>query len=121
MKNKKEKIVQLVKFLKPTKIKIVFWVMFVLIGLAGRIQGYAFSDGETYGLPKPLFYDLLKPFPFWVLYMYLLFPLLILGSIFNIHYLPSYLSFSIDVVYFYVLASLFGVCYEKVKSPFLKK
>ncbi len=121
MKDKKEKIVQLVEFFKPTKIKIVLWVVFILISLAGRIQSYAFTDGETYGLPKPLFYDLLEPFPFfWGFYMYLRFPLSILGSIFNI-YLFSYLSSLIDIVYFYILASLLGVCYEKVKSPFLKK
>jgi hypothetical protein len=92
MKDKKKKIVQLVKFFKPTKIKIVLWVIFVLISLAGRIQSYAFTDGETSGLAEPLFYDLLKPFPFWVFYMYLLLPLLVLGSIFNIHYTYLFIS-----------------------------
>lgn len=121
MKDKKEKIVQLVEFFKPTKIKIALFAIFVLISLAGRIQSYAFTDGETYSLAEPLFYDLLKPFPFWAFYMYLLLPLLVLGSIFNIHYLPFYLSFFIEIVYFYILSSLFEMCYEKLKPSFLKK
>jgi hypothetical protein len=44
---------------------MVFAVL-LFIALAGYAQSWVFS-GKDIGLPKPPFFDLLQPLPFWVL------------------------------------------------------
>ena len=58
------------KFLGPPKGKILLFLFFLFVALAGYIQVWAFA-GKDMGLPKPLFYDLLNPFLFWSLWIML--------------------------------------------------
>jgi len=118
----RKKIIQLLKFLNPTESKVLLFAVFLFILWAGGIQSYVFTNGETYGLPKPMFYDLLKPFPFWATLMYLLLPLIIPGSLIGVKNLPEYLLIPAEIVYFYILACLIVsigfYCYRKLQPRF---
>lgn len=110
------------QLLKPTKQKVILFIIFMLIVVAGQIQSYAFTNGEITGKPKPVFYDLLKPFPFWALWMYLLLPLSPIHLILSATGLRVNSIFLLtNVVYFYILASFMAFCYEKYRPKFTTK
>jgi len=48
--------------------------IFLFIAFAGHIQSWVFS-GKDAGNPKPPFFDLLEPFPFWPIWGLLILPL----------------------------------------------
>ena len=90
--------------------------MFALIAVGGTIQAWAF-----YGLPpKPLLYDFLGPFPFWVVWMYLLVPLDVLlrplKSIGIDVMAGGGLFIAAHVVYFYLLSCLFVTTWDWCKK-----
>lgn len=114
------------QLLTPTKQKVVLFIIFMLIAVAGQIQSYAFTNDEEFGRPKPVLYEVLKPFPLWALLMYLLLPLFPIYFIFSsfgigniVFNAPLFLFY--NLIYFYLLASFIGFCYEKYKQKFTAK
>ncbi len=69
----------LLKLLLPDSRRIMASILMLTLIAAGRIQAYAFVD-DVPGVEKPPFYDVLKPFDFWSPSMFLLLPLIALGS-----------------------------------------
>jgi len=96
--------VKINQLLKPSKQKIALFIIFMLIVVAGQVQSYAFTNGEESGRQKPTPYEVLKPFPLWVLWMYLLLPLF-----------PIYFIFSSSGIRNIVF------CYEKYNQKFTAK
>ncbi len=70
----------------PDSRKLAIFTALSLICVGGVIQSYAFID-EVPGIPKPPFYDLLKPFSIWPAWVLLAAPLYIISYIFNLTYL----------------------------------
>lgn len=81
-------------------------MFFHFVALAGYIQAWVFS-GKDMGLPKPPFYDLLNPFPFWPLWMMLILPLAFLKG-------PGWIFWPAQFIYFYFLASLIVFLFNKI-------
>lgn len=54
----------LASFFKPSPLKILLFLCFAFLWVAGVTQTYAFLD-DVSGIEKPPLYDLLKPFGFW--------------------------------------------------------
>jgi len=54
----------LVEILKPTWMKICFFIIFAFIWIGGVTQTYTFIK-DIPGIEKPPLYDLLKPYDFW--------------------------------------------------------
>jgi len=54
----------LIEILKPTWMKIGFFVVFAFIWIGGVTQTYTFIK-DVLGIEKPPLYDLLKPYDFW--------------------------------------------------------
>lgn len=108
-----------IKFLKPTPSKIIIFAFFMVIVAGGSVQTWAFS-GKDMGTPKPFLYDILKPLPFWVLWMYLSLPLFVVSVPFSI-VASGPLFLPLNMIYFYTLASLMVSSYERYGSTFTKK
>ena len=54
----------LIEILKPTWMKIGFFIVFAFIWIGGVTQTYTFIK-DVPGIEKPPLYDLLKPYDFW--------------------------------------------------------
>ena len=109
------------KFIKPDWRKTLLFVAFALIAVGGHIQSWAFSDVP----PKPPLYDLLSPFPFWPMWMELLFPLVILSiplRLIGIDIMsgPFWLFVVANGLYFYLLACLLVASFEHYGHRFPK-
>jgi len=68
------------EFLKLDLRKCIVFVLFIFIVFAGHTQSWVFS-GKDIGLPKPPLFDLLAPFPFWIILVFLLLPLALLSNL----------------------------------------
>jgi len=100
----------IIRQLKPTKLKLILFVIFMAIVVGGYIQTYAFTDGEEYGLPKPPLYDILSLLPLWPLWMLLTIPLSLVDQLLSLIGLGIlsnvYLLFLGNIIYFYLLSAL---------------
>jgi hypothetical protein len=95
------------QFLKPSWGKLFLFVIFIVIMMGGKIQAWAFSDMP----PKPPLYDVLRPFPIWPLWMFLLIPLALFGlplRAVGIDVMggPAWLFIIANLTYFYLLSCL---------------
>ena len=93
--------------LRPDWRKILLFAIFVAIAIGGKIQAWAFTDVP----PKPPLYDLLRPFPIWPIWMFLLMPLALLALPLRLLGLdvmggPSWLFIVANITYFYLLSCL---------------
>jgi hypothetical protein len=84
----------------------------LFIAFCGLTQTWVFSNVVT-GAQKPFLYDLLKPIPFWPIWMILLLPLHILSNIivaldgYGADFImrgPFWLFLLIQIIYFYILS-----------------
>ena len=64
--------------LRPDWRKLLLFAVLIAIAIGGHIQTWVFVDDVPNPPPKPALYDLLRPLPLWVLWMYLLVPLALL-------------------------------------------
>src|SRR3989344_1814073 len=103
---KKETIKQ---FFKPDLRKIIIFMIFMFIAFGGQTQSWVFSDKDM-GLPKPPLFDLLAPFPFWIVWVFLLAPLALLSNLivaiggYDMDFImrePFWLFGIINLIYFY--------------------
>jgi hypothetical protein len=106
-----------VKFLKPTPSKVILFGLFMAVVIGGYIQAWAFS-GKDMGTPRPFLYDILKPLPFWSLWMYMSLPLLVISGPFSFISGPLFLP--VNMIYFYILASFMVSNYERYRRRFTK-
>jgi hypothetical protein len=93
--------------LRPDWRKFLLFAIFVVIAIGGNIQAWVFTDVP----PKPPLYDLLRPFPIWPIWMYLLIPLALLVlplRLLNIDVMggPFWLFIVANITYFYLLSCL---------------
>jgi hypothetical protein len=93
------------QFLKPDWRRLILFAIFVAIAVGGKIQAWAFSDIP----PKPPLYDLLRPFPIWPMWMFLLMPLALLTlplRLVDIDLMggPPWLFITANLIYFYLLS-----------------
>lgn len=104
----------IVRFLRPDWKRAVVFAVLLFIALAGYMQSWVFS-GKDMGLPKPPFFDLLEPFPFWVLWVASLVPLAMLSNIivmlagYNADFVmrgPFWSFWVIQLLYFYLVSCL---------------
>lgn len=56
----------------------MLFVLFLLIAAGGQIQAWAFSDDPA---TKPPLYDLLRPLPLWLIWVFTMVPLIWLMAI----------------------------------------
>lgn len=110
------------KFLQPDWRKILILALFLFIAFAGHVQSWAFS-GEDTGEPKPPFYDLFKPFPFWVVWVVVIMPLILLSELivkiggYKADFImrgPSLFFWVVQVIYFYILSCLVIFIWDKL-------
>ena len=103
----------------PSRRKILLFAIFTLIAIGGHIQAWAFSDVP----PKPPLYDLLRPFPIWPIWVFLLMPLGVLSlplriiglDIMSGHF---WLFVATQAFYFYLLSCLLAVSSDRYKARF---
>jgi len=105
--------------LKPDWRKILLFAIFAFIAVGGHIQSWAFSDVP----PKPPLYDLLRPFPIWPIWTYLLLPLSLLSLPLRIIGLDVmsghfWLFVAAQALYFYFLSCLLVVSLDHYKARF---
>ena len=113
------------EFLKPDKIKIILFILFLIIAYGGHTQAWAFGDKDELKNPKPMLYDFIQPFPFWGVWLFLQLPLLILSQIIVIAFGygadfimrgPVWLFVIIQIVYFYLLSCAVVRIFNKLKK-----
>lgn len=109
-------------FFKPDWKKIPVFVIFMFIAFAGHTQSWVFS-GKDAGLPKPPLFDLLRPFPFWVIWILLLLPLGLISNVivavggYGADFImggPFWLFWIIQSVYFYTVSCLISFIWDKL-------
>jgi len=100
------------QFITPDWKRVVILAVFLFIAFAGYTQSWVFA-GKDMGLPKPPLFDILAPFPFWVLWVISLFPLGMLSNLivaalgYEADFImrgPFWLFWAIQLIYFYVLS-----------------
>jgi len=94
------------QFLKPDWRKILIFAVFLFIAFAGSIQSWVFR-GKDAGEPKPLFFDLLKPIPFWPIWVLLILPLTFIKGYFGLFWV-------IQLIYFYLFSCLIIFIWDKL-------
>jgi hypothetical protein len=102
---------------RPDWRKILLFAIFVAIAIGGKIQAWAFTDVP----PKPPLYDLLRPFPIWPIWMFLLMPLALLALPLRLLGLdviggPSWLFIVANITYFYLLSCLMVTGFRWIKA-----
>jgi len=109
------------QFLKPTWKRLAIFAVLAFIAMAGYIQSWVFS-GKDMGLPKPPLFDLLSPFPFWLLWVFLLSPLALLSNAlvmiggYETDFVmrgPFWIFSIVNLVYFYILSCLVILIWNK--------
>jgi len=112
---------ELVKFLKPNKTKVVIFLIFIIISILGRIQTYAFSEKTE---PPPILYNEINGLPFWELWIFINFPIhlvvmivyFIFGegplSVFN----NEYIFWIISMIYLYALSCFISSFIQQEKQ-----
>jgi len=108
---------RLKQLLWPDWRRMALFAIFLAITIGGLIQAWTFTDVA----PKPLLYDLLRPFRIWPLWMLLLVPLALLSLPLRLVGLDlmggSYwLSMAASVAYFYVLSCLVVAGFDCIKA-----
>jgi len=123
---KKEAIKQ---FLTPDRKKILVLAVLMLVAFAGYMQSWAFS-GKDMGLPKPPLFELLTPFPFWVVWVMLLLPLGLLSNVivaiggYDADFImrgPFWLSWIIQLLYFYVVSCVMASIWTRLSGRLKSK
>ncbi|MGH9923079.1 MAG: hypothetical protein ACRD38_10035 [Nitrososphaerales archaeon] len=113
----------ILQFLKPNWKRLEIFGVFTFIAIAGYMQSWVFS-GRDMGLPKPPLFDLLSPFPFWLIWVSLLSPLALLsnalvmigGNETDFVMGGSFWILSIvNLAYFYVLSCLVIFIWDKFR------
>lgn len=113
------------RFVNPSPNKILLFLLFMVIALAGHTQGWIFVKDT--GMPKPFLFDIIIPFPFWSLWTLLLFPLGLLSRIivtiggFDADFImrgSPWLFWTIQTIYFYLCSCLWFFVWEKYKKGF---
>jgi hypothetical protein len=95
------------KFIKPTKTKLILFVVLALIVIGGGIQGWVFSDSEG---PKPFLYDSLESIPvLWPASVVILMPYTLIWTPFTAWEIDtSALPFPVEIAligsYLYILS-----------------
>lgn len=119
----------MIEFFYPTKVRIILFIIFVFIAFAGQIQTYDFASDKQRGVEKPMFYDLLSPFPFWPIWVLLISPLIALSSLLNFIGGDAVSTIGwgglvfwiMQAIYFYCLASFIGWLFKLRKSKMSQK
>ena len=104
------------RFLKPDWRRLILFAIFVAIAVGGEIQAWAFSDIP----PKPPLYDLLRPFPIWPMWMFLLMPLALLAlplRLIGIDLMsgPPWLFITANLIYFYLVSCFVVIAVDWTK------
>jgi len=96
---------------RPDWRKLLLFAVLIAIAIGGHIQTWAFVDDVPNPPPKPPLYDLLRPLPLWVLWIYslvplalLLWPLRLLGL--DVMRRAPWASVIASPIYFYLLSCL---------------
>lgn len=102
--------------LQPDWRRLILFALFVAVAFGGMIQAWAFSDMP----PKPPLYDLLRPFPIWPIWMFLLMPLALFAlplRLVGIDLMggPPWLFTTANLIYFYLLSCLVVMAVDWVK------
>jgi len=90
---------------RPTRGRLILLAVFLLIAVGGLIQSSEFTSNKSPLLP------VLRPFPLWVTFVYLMIPLVYLTPPLQLLGLslfggPTWFTVGSTVLYFYVLACL---------------
>jgi hypothetical protein len=105
--------------LRPDWRKALLFAIFTLTAVGGHVQSWAFSDVP----PKPPLYDLLRPFPIWPIWVFLLMPLGLLSlplriiglDIMSGHF---WLFVAAQALCFYLLSCLLVVSFDGYRNRF---
>ena len=79
-------------FFKPDRRKLIVMGVFLFLLWGSHTQAWVFSDKDM-GLSKPFLYDLIEPFPFWIIGVFVFAPVGIFGGFidatFGYHWGPA--------------------------------
>lgn len=113
------------RFFRPKKSQLIIFFVLLLITYGGVVQSYVFSADQDFGVNKPFLYDLLSPFPFWLIFVVLIIPLLtpleillkFIMQVFDVQYSlyekPFY--WVIVILYMYLMSCIFYWVFLKVQ------
>lgn len=79
----------LLSFLKPSARVLAIFALLAFICVGGAIQSYAFID-EIPEVPRPPFYDMLKPLELWAPWVFFAAPVHLLGRLLGLWWLLGY-------------------------------
>lgn len=101
--------------------KLLLFAILIAIAIGGRIQAWAFVDDVMPTPPKPPLYDLLRPFPLWAIWMYLLAPLVLLSWPLRLLGLDvmrggPWVFIAANLIYFYPLSYLAITGFDWIKG-----
>ena len=110
---------RLKRMLKLEKKVVILFLILLLIAFAGYTQSWVFGGKES-GVAKPFLFEMLKPFPFWSLWMILLLPLTMIQEFLTLINIKidlmsqssGWLLIIINVLYFYFLSRLMILLYD---------
>jgi len=117
------------RFLTPDRKKILVLPVLMLVAFAGYIQSWVFS-GKDMGLPRPPLFDLIAPFPFWVVWVVLLLPLGALSNVivaiggYDADFImrgPFWISWVIQLLYFYVVSCVIALVWARLSRRVQRK
>jgi len=117
------------RFFTPDWKRILIFVILALVAFAGHIQSWVFS-GKDMGLPKPPLFDLLAAFPFWVVWVILLFPLGMLSNVivaiggYDVDFImrgPFWLFWVIQLLYFYIISCVIASVWTRLSESVKRK
>lgn len=118
----------IVTFIRPRLLVVILTAAMLSIAIPAQIQRWNPNSDRVImmDMPKPPFYDEFKPFPFGLIYAYLMIPFAFVGatgwilSFWGLYDFPADMTTPfgaiLHVVYFYILSCFVALVYRNIKD-----
>jgi hypothetical protein len=118
----------IVSFFRPSLLVIILTAAMLSIAIPAQFQRWSPNSDEVIiaSKPKPPFYDELAPYPFYLIYVYLMIPASFVGamgwifSLWGLYDLPAGMTTPfgaiLHLIYFYVLSCFVALVYRNIKD-----
>ena len=108
-------------FFKPSIWTAIILGIFIPVALLGHIQTYAFTCGgdghkcEGTGIEKPALYDAIRGYPFWLIWVFSIAPLIPFTTAVQSLLTDSlYVFFALNFIYYYLCSCVIGLVWRTI-------
>src|SRR2546428_14068420 len=108
-------------FFKPGIWTAIILGIFIPVALLGHIQTYAFTCGgdghkcEGTGIEKPALYDAIRGYPFWLIWVFSIAPLIPFTTAVQSLFTDSlYAFFALNFIYYYLCSCVIGLVWRTI-------